>query len=167
MNQIDFEGFRSLLVGMGKLYDKEVDSLLLDAYWVALSNWSMTDFRSACQVLMASNMFMPRPADFNGLHKAREMTPGEAWGHALKRCLDWRKALESKDRVDRAMRAVGGPRAIAMSDVEKDLPHLEKRFKQAYEELTEVEAVREALPGMFDSKLLEDNNIVGYPRLIS
>jgi hypothetical protein len=33
-----------------------------------------------------------------------------------------------------------------MANTERDLPHIQRRFLEAYEELTDVDSVREALP---------------------
>lgn len=40
-----------------------------------------------------------------------------------------------------------------MADVERDLPHIQRRFLEAYEELTDVECVREALPAIASPQL--------------
>ena len=79
MNTDDFPRFRSVLAGMAKLYERELDGPLLDAYWLALGDWSLGDFEQASRRLMATSRFMPRPADYHELRKqAGAMTAGEA-----------------------------------------------------------------------------------------
>lgn len=147
MQQADFQRFRAVLAGMAELYQRELSGPLLDAYWLALKSWSLADFESAAAHLMATATFMPRPSDFNQLKKASEPTAGEAWATALANCTCWRGDRPSPGgRIDRAARAIGGYHAIAMADRETALPHIERRFKEAYEELSDVEETREALP---------------------
>jgi hypothetical protein len=129
------------------MYGQEPDGLVLDAYWIALRDWKYDDFEQAAQHLMATATFMPRPADFNALRHAGEPTAAEAWTAVLEACVDWRDPTKMPNgRVARAAASVGGFRAIAMADVENDLPHIQRRFLEAYEGLTDVESVRRALP---------------------
>lgn len=147
MQPTEGDRFRNLLRGMGRMYGQEPDALVLDAYWIALRDWEFSDFQAAAAHLMATAQFMPRPAEFNALRRAGEPTPAEAWSVALPGCKHWRTPEQLPNgRIARAAAAVGGFRAIAMSDVESDLPHVQRRFLDAYEELTDVEATREAVP---------------------
>lgn len=147
MQPSDGQRFRDLLRGMGRMYGQEPDKLVLDAYWLALRDWDYADFEAAASHLMATAKFMPRPADFNALRKAAEPAPSEAWAEVLDACVDWRYPESLPDgRIGRAVAAVGGWRAIAMADTERDLPHIQRRFLQAYEELSDVETTRHALP---------------------
>ena len=80
MQQSDFQRFRAVMTGMAKVYERELDALLLDAYWVALRDWSLEDFERAAGELMRTNEFMPRPAAFNALRKAAtKLLASEAW----------------------------------------------------------------------------------------
>ena len=146
MQQSDFVRFREVLAGMAELYQRELSNQLLDVYWMALKSWSLGDFQSAAANLMATATFMPRPSDFTSLKRAGEPTAGEAWATALSNCTCWRDGKSQGGRIDRAVRAVGGYKSIAMADVETALPHIERRFKEAYEELCDVEETREQLP---------------------
>jgi len=147
MVELDGKRFRAVLCGMGRMYGQELDGLVLDAYWLALRDWTFEDFKSAAAHLMASAKFMPRPVEFNALRRAAEPTPSEAWTIVLRACLDWRSPERlPAGRIARAAAAVGGFRAIAMADEERDLPHVQRRFLCAYEELSDVESTRLALP---------------------
>lgn len=134
---------------MGRLYGQEPDNLVLDAYWLALRAWDFADFETAAGHLMATAKFMPRPADFNALRKAGERTAAEAWNAAIGACSQWRYGhVTVNSRTDKAVAALGGYRALAMADEETALPHMMRRFCQIYDELTDVETARIALPGV-------------------
>lgn len=147
MQESNFQRFRDLMRGMGRIFNSEPDELVLDVYWLALRSWQINDFQTAVAHLMATAKFMPRPADFTNLRNAGELTGGEAWERAVKGSPNWRRAEDlPTGRVARAAAIVGGFRAIAMADIEFDLPHIQRRFLEAYNQLSEVEPVREALP---------------------
>jgi hypothetical protein len=141
MEPTDFNRFRAVMAGMAKLYDKEIDSLLLDAYWLALRDWSLPDFEAAASHLMSAAKFMPRPAEFNELRKAGQLTGGEAWAFVLSG-----KSLEPGTVIARAADAVGGQRFIRAANIERDLPHIQRRFLEAYEEISDAQMVREVIP---------------------
>lgn len=141
MGPTDFNRFRAVMAGMSKLYDKEIDAVLLDAYWLALRDWRLEDFESAAGHLMANSEFMPRPAAFNALRKAGTPTAHEAWTRVLSGA-----QLEPGSVTERAANAMGGQQRIRMADIERDLPHIQRRFIEAYEGMTDAEAIREAVP---------------------
>lgn len=147
MNTADFPRFRAVLAGMAKLYERELDGPLLDAYWLALGDWSLDDFEQASRRLMATSRFMPRPADYQELRKhAGGMTAGEAWEFAL----EWVRSGHHRGHgkapagIDRAVRAIGGWRLLGHTP-EDELRHLERRFAQHFAEIAEAVEVREQL----------------------
>lgn len=150
MNTDDFPRFRSVLAGMAKLYERELDGPLLDAYWLALGDWSLGDFEQASRRLMATSRFMPRPADYHALRKqASAVTAGEAWAAALEHC---RKGLhhyggKAAPEIERAVRAIGGWRVLGHTP-EDELRHVERRFAQHFAEISEAADVREDLPAL-------------------
>jgi len=147
MEPADGQRFRDLLRGMGRLYGQEPDALVLDAYWLALGDWSYAEFEDAARHLMATAKYMPRPADFNALRKAAEPTSSEAWEIALANCTTWRTGnSQAGDRIDRVVSSIGGYYVIAMADQQHDLPHIQRRFLAAYETQTDVDRVRASLP---------------------
>lgn len=141
MEPHDMSRFRAVMAGMAKLYEKELDGVLLDAYWLALRNWSLTDFEDAAGHLMATAKFMPRPADFNELRKAGEPTAGEAWAVVLSGA-----KLEPGSVMERAANAVGGQKQIRMANIEHDLPHVQRRFIESYEAIRDAQEVRNSVP---------------------
>lgn len=149
MEQVDFPRFRAVMAGIAKVYEREIDGPLLDAYWLALRDWQLADFEAAAGHLMATSEFMPRPAAFSALRKAGEPTAAEAWEKARK-ALQWTvngyvEKPGTNPLVSKALRSIGGANALAMCDEDK-LHFLERRFAQVYESLADSNAIREALP---------------------
>jgi len=135
------------MTGMAKVYEREIDGALLDAYWLALRDWSLADFEDAAAQLMRTSKFMPRPADFNDLRKAGRPTPGEAWARALEnvRSGGYRYGRGVDPLIDRAVAAIGGYGVIGMTDEDK-LGYLERRFAEAYRGMEAADEAREAVP---------------------
>lgn len=142
--------FRNVIVGMGRLYGQELDQLVLDAYWLALSGWEFEDFEDAARHLMQTAKFMPRPADFHELRQAGRPTAGEAWATVLEYAragVDPSPHLESA--AVGALRSIGGIRAVMMSETDKT-HFLEKRFAEHFEAKQDADDVREAVPQIAD-----------------
>lgn len=137
----DGKRFNDLVRGMARMYGQDIDKLVTDAYWLALRDWEYADFEAAAAHLMANSKFMPRPADFNALRKAGEPTAAEAWDVVLSGA-----ALEPTSRAARAARTLGGQQHIRRMNIERELPFARRDFIAAYEDLTDVDPVRDALP---------------------
>jgi hypothetical protein len=155
MRSADRIEFVSILNGLAALKpNSKITPEALELWWQAMRDWSIDDFRSAASHLARTVEFMPNPYHFEQLRKAAEPNKGEAWAIAKQRCLSWRtpERIES-DRISRAVAQVGGYRTIAMADEERALPHIERRFLQAYEELADVEVTRTALPELSHKQL--------------
>ena len=145
MQADDFTRFRAVLAGMAKLYERELDAPLLDAYWLALRDWSLADFERAAGHLMSRSRFMPRPADFNDLRKAAGMTAGEAWAAALQHARGAWRSGPAVPEVERAVQAIGGWMVLAHANIDS-LQFIERRFTDAFADLETAVATREALP---------------------
>lgn len=136
MRQDDFAAFRALMAGMAKVYEREIDSVLLDAYWLALSDWEIGEFAQAAGELMRTSEFMPRPAAFNELRKrARHKSADEAW---------FTRGISDDPRANRAMKIATQGRYVGHIPTD-ELPWVQKRFKEAYEELADIEEARAAI----------------------
>lgn len=147
MQVTDRQKFVKTLNGLAALKPgKELTSEAIDIWWTSMRGWSIEEFVTAASHLAGSVEFMPSPFHFEQLRKASKPTDGEAWAEALKRCTAWRTGASWGDVIERAVAAVGGYRALAMADVESALPHIERRFKEAYAEMDDAETVRQALP---------------------
>lgn len=156
MQQVDFQRFKSLMNGMAKLYERELDTAMLDAYWLALQDWELEHFEAAVVQLLRTSKFMPRPSEFHDLRKAGRQTAGEAWAQVLKYvrtdyspsglpCLNGRVAPRFSPETKRAVEAIGGFRTIAFSEISQT-PFLEKRFCEHFEAIQDAVEVREAVP---------------------
>lgn len=147
MQVTDRQKFVKTLNGLAALKPgKELTSEAIDLWWTSMRGWSIEEFVSAASHLAGSVEFMPSPFHFEQLRKASKPTVGEAWSTALARCTSWRTGESWGDAIDRAVAAIGGYRAIAMADVETALPHVERRFKEAFDAIDDAECVRQALP---------------------
>lgn len=145
MQQADFQRFHALMHGMAKVYERELDELLLDAYWLCLRDWSYDEFALAAAHQMLTSKFMPRPADFNDLRKAAQPTAGEAWLNVIAHCRGgYRNGGGVSPDIDRIVAMLGGYRTLAMMPTD-ELHWQEKRFTQHFEELADVTTARQAL----------------------
>lgn len=133
--------FVRVLVGLAAIKRVDLTAQAIDLWWAAMSRWGIDDFKAGASHLVGSCEWMPTPFHFEQLRKAGEPTAGEAWALVLEG-----SKLTDGSRMARAARAVGGQHAIRHANTEKDLPHIERRFKEAYEDLTDVDGAREALP---------------------
>lgn len=122
------------------------------AWWnIMRANWTLEAFQQACQHLARTVEFMPNPFHFEQLRKAQRPTAGEAWASALD-CGRHGRSTSGDALTDAAARALGGYRAIGMSEVDKT-HFLERRFCEHYERLSEAEHVREELPALTRSEV--------------
>lgn len=138
--------FGRVLNGLAAIRRFEITKDAAALWWASMQHWSIEDFRAAASHLVTACQFMPTPYDFEQLRRARLPSAAEAWTQALEGCVHWRTPERLPNgRVERAARAVGGFRAIAMADIERDLPHVQRRFLEAYAELSDVEETRAAL----------------------
>ena len=161
MQASDFAAFRAMMTGLGKVYERELDQPLLDAYWLALEDWTLVDFSAAAKHLMRCGRFFPRPSDFEDLRRsASQRDAVEAWETARSTARNAislgrvRTDVTSGDpRIDRTVAAIGGYGAIALCD-SAWLHALERRFFEAYREARDVAEARAALPHLAPSAQL-------------
>lgn len=138
MQQTDFNRFKAIMAGMAKLYDKELEPILLDAYWMALRDWTLDDFEAAAGQLMRTQTFMPRPAEFTALRKqARRVTAAEAW---------FTSGTSDDDRANRAMKIAAQGRYVGHIPID-ELHWVQKRFVEIYDELDDIDEARAAIGG--------------------
>jgi hypothetical protein len=130
-----------------------------EIWWNALKSWPLDAFKTAAAQLASTVEFMPSPFHFNQIKKADKPTSGEAWAIALKNCTCWRTGESPGGLIDRAAAAIGGYRTIALADIETSLPHLERRFKEAYAELEDVEESRETV-ALIEGRKREDKDLL-------
>lgn len=152
MTPDDRKKFVEVVLGFAELKGKQLSAPALELYWRSMQHWPLENFLSAAEQLVRTSEFMPTPKEFEDLRKAGRRTAGEAWALALEHarhshngpCLNG-SATPDDELLIRAVRAIGGFRSIAMSDVDKT-PFLERRFCEHYEAMQDAEDVREAVP---------------------
>jgi hypothetical protein len=156
MQAEDFPRFRSLLTGMAKLFERDIDAPLLDAYWVAMRDWPLAEFELGCAHLMRTSQYFPRPAAFEALRKGQRTTAGEAFATALEHVRKGRHrdGVKAAPEIERAVRAIGGWQIIGHA-TDDDLRFVEQRFAKNYSEITQASDVREEVPA-----LARDNPVV-------
>lgn len=155
MKPTDRKAFIEVVLGFAELKGKQLSAPALELYWRSLQHWPLDDFRASAEQLLRTCEFMPLPKDFEDLRKAGRPTAGEAWAAVL----DFVRSGYSPNfptrlptrgpladpLVQRAVNAVGGFRAVAMSDVDAT-QFLERRFCEHFEAVQDCDDVREALP---------------------
>lgn len=142
----DRKEFIEVVLGFAELKGKQLSAPALELYWRSMQDWALTDFLAAAEQLLRTSEFMPLPKDFEDLRRAGRPTAGEAWIHVLEHARRSHQELRLEDEVaNRALRAIGGIRAIAMSSTDKTT-FLEKRFCEHYEQLQSVQEVRDSVP---------------------
>jgi hypothetical protein len=114
------------------------------AWWnIMRENWSLESFQGACIQLARDVEFMPNPYHFEQLRKSARLTAGEAWTKVL--AVARSNGRTSGDPlIDKAVFALGGYRAIGMSETDKT-HFLEKRFSEHYADIDVAIEIREAL----------------------
>jgi hypothetical protein len=150
----DYDSFCAVVGGFAELKGKQLSPAAIELYWHAMSSWTLEDFRAAAAHLLKSCEFMPTPADFEKLKRAHEPTAAEAWDSVLSN-------RPLSDRARRAADIASGRRYIGHLDIERELPHVQRRFFEIYADLSEAEDTRDALPSLAETPLLSDDT----PRL--
>lgn len=141
MNANDKQEFLRILTGLSLIKPgKELTKDALGVYWNALEDWSIEDFRAAANHLAKSCEFMPNPFHFEQLRKAQEPSKHEAWQTAMARASGSRNVQHPDDKITKAVRMVGGYYQLGMTSYDQ-LAFTEKRFKDAYDSIGEVESV--------------------------
>jgi hypothetical protein len=159
MTPADRKPFLEVLVGFAELKGKQLSAPAMELYWRAMQQWTLSEFKAAAEQLLRTCEFMPLPKDFEDLRKAGRQTPGEAWADVLRfsrheyrpngtQCINYGHDEESP-RFDpfvlQVVNAIGGFRAIAMSDTDKT-QFLERRFCEHFATMQQASDVREAVP---------------------
>ncbi len=114
------------------------------AWWNAMQDWELDEFRSACARLRDSMEFMPNPFHFEQLRKAGRLTAGEAWARVREAARNGERC-PNDSRVQMAVRALGGIDAIGRTNSDQ-MQFLERRFAEHYEQICDVSETRKAVP---------------------
>lgn len=158
MTREDYPEFCAIIGGFAELRGKELSGPALALYFRAMQDWLIDDFREAATYLLKNCEWMPLPHHFEQLRKKGKRTPDEAWSIALAACSSWRTSNSCGDAIiDRVVATIGGYETIALANVETALPHVQRRFLTAYEQIsdaTEVRATLTQLPNHDEARAL-------------
>lgn len=136
MQPHDRKAFLEIVVGFAELKGKQLSVPALELFWNSMQDWSISEFRAAANQLVRTCEFMPTPADFHKLRTASRLTAGEAWIDA---------PTSTDPIVVRALRAATQGRYYGHIPLE-ELPWVQKRFVEFYDEMRDVDDTRRALP---------------------
>lgn len=147
MEQRDYDSFCEVLLGFAEIKSKVLSAPAVELYWRAMQPWSIEAFRTAALHLLRTCEWMPTPKHFQDLLRAGEQTAGEAWDAVyLGRGV-------VTERARRAAEIASSGRKLGMLDIEREVPHVQRRFLEIYNELTDVEQARTALPNLEETAL--------------
>jgi len=62
--ECDFNEFILRIAALGEIFGKEIGKLTLKAYWSALEDLTWQEFETACNHLLKTAKFFPRPVEF-------------------------------------------------------------------------------------------------------
>lgn len=140
--------FARILSGLAEIRSKPLSKEAMSMYWLALSDWSMDEFRQAAKHLLSHSQFMPTPYDFEQLRKeVSNETAGEAWEQVRSaiRHRHHSDATSINPKIDKIVRQMGGYTALGMTDSDQ-MTWREKRFFELWETESDAQEVRQALP---------------------
>jgi hypothetical protein len=160
----DYDDFCAVVVGFAELKGKTLSSAAIELYWRAMQHWSLEDFKLAAEQLLRTSDWMPTPKEFEDLRKAGRPTAGEAWASVLRyvrndyspsglSIVNGGDTKPKSELIDRAVAALGGYRAIALSSTE-NTQFLERRFCEHYATIEDATDVREAVPQIAQDRRL-------------
>lgn len=147
MQATDKPDFLKVMNGMAAMRKAPLIPEVLDLWWACMEDWKLEDFKAAAIQVLKTQTFMPTPKDFEDLRKAGRETAGEAWAKAIGWAASgaYRDCQMGDPITDRAVRALGGYKAIAMCDEDK-LHFLERRFAEHFESIQDATDTRAAVP---------------------
>ena len=123
----------------------------LDVWWAAMRGWSLTEFREAAAHLAKSVEFMPNPFHFEQIRKqAGEQTAAEAWVLVLQnlRRSEYRRGVTVGGRADLVVKGMGGYEGLGKRNPEKLNEFGAREFRERWDEVSDREEVRAALPSL-------------------
>lgn len=147
MQATDKPDFLKVMNGMAAMRKAPLIPEVLDLWWACVADWNLEDFKAAAVQVLKTSTFMPTPKDFEDLRKAGRETAGEAWANAVSWAASgaYRDCEMGDPITDKAVRALGGYKAIAMCDEDK-LHFLERRFAEHFESIQDATDTRAAVP---------------------
>lgn len=165
MNESDGNGFKSVLIGIGSLYDKRITPDIVSVYWGAFSGITLEAFKAAVSAHTLDpdqGMFFPKPAHLmrhiTGTIKQNQQAVDDkaelAWSQIMGEVQN--KGPYSPLEIDdgqavAAVKAMGGWIKLCGMTYEQ-MVWAKKEFFSIYEtcERTPIEALPSSLPGLIE-----------------
>lgn len=137
MQPHDRKAFLEVVIGLAELKGKQLSAPALELYWRAMQDWTIEEFRSAASHLVRTCEFMPAPKDFEDLRKSiTRPTAADAW---------FTRGTSPDPIANAAMRIAAQGRYVGHIPLD-ELPFVQRRFVQVYEELADRAEAEAALP---------------------
>ena len=160
MDSSDRPEFVRVLASLAAIKRVDLTKDVYDLWWNALRCWEISDFKDAAGYLLKNCQFMPAPYDFEQLRKKGQPSAHEAWAKVMNHVEGaWRKGVLGDVLTDRVIAMLGGYRLIALTKSDK-LGFLERRFMDAYNDLSDSGGVREALPNLTEKTRIRSDGLV-------
>ena len=167
MDDADKREFAQTLQGLGEVRGKPLSKAALSVYWLALSDWDISEFRAVTKYLLTHSQFMPTPYDFEQARKVDD-TADEAWLQVLQaiRTRQHTSATSISPKIDHVVRMMGGYANLSLTNTD-DMVWRQKRFAELYEDANDIEERRTLLDyDRTTSGLIGSQNNARGPRLM-
>ena len=167
MDDADKREFAQTLQGLGEVRGKPLSKAALSVYWLALSDWDISEFRAVAKYLLTHSQFMPTPYDFEQARKVDD-TADEAWLQVLQaiRTRQHTSATSISPKIDHVVRMMGGYANLSLTNTD-DMVWRQKRFAELYEDANDIEERRTLLDyDRTTSGLIGSQNNARGPRLM-
>ena len=172
MNKENFNEFRTVLLGIGEMYDKPISKSLGELWWQLMTDISIEEFKHAVSAHMNDpdqGMFMPKPANIikqvSGTEKQQVQnltTQAElAWQAVegeIRRTGSYGSPRINDGLALAAIKALGGWSHICSTTTDK-MTWMRKEFIASYQNYstTPVELLPESLPGRIEIENAKKN----------
>ena len=157
MESSDRKEFVRVLNGLAAIKRVDLTKEAYELWWLTMQDWTIDEFRVAAGFLLKNCQFMPAPYDFERLRKESETSAHEGWSLALNHAKGaWKDGVLGDDTIDKVVAMLGGYSVIALTNTDK-LGFLERRFIDAYNDLSHSHFVRKALPNLTDRSPLQNS----------
>ena len=172
MNKENFNEFRTVLLGIGEMYEKTISKSLGELWWQLMTDISIEEFKLAVSAHMNDpdqGMFMPKPANIikqvSGTEKQQVQnltTQAElAWQAVegeIRRTGSYGSPRINDGLALAAIKALGGWGHICSTTTDK-MTWMRKEFISSYQNYstTPVELLPESLPGRIEIENAKKN----------
>lgn len=138
MHKDDMPAFLKLMMGIGHLYDKDMDEHLIDLYWLTLRQFSFQEVKHALEAHVLNpdiGQFLPKPADIVRYLQGSSQTQAmKAWTkvyRAIGQVGSYDTVIFDDPLIHVVIDEMGGWIALCKT-AEKEIPFRGKEFEKRY-----------------------------------